>query len=64
MAVDLDPFARRPYADTCVACLDHVVDPLVSMTAGGRADCLYLCPCGNTWSCSWSVGAVEGWEAA
>jgi hypothetical protein len=56
-----DPWVRTSYADACTVCLEHVVHPDVVFREGGQADCLYQCPCGHTWRCGWSVGAVEGW---
>lgn len=59
-----DPFVRTSYADVCLTCLEHRVQPAVMVRENGQADCVYSCPCGATWTCRWAVGAVEGWGAA
>ena len=58
-----EEFPRRPYADRCENCMDHVVDPSSRTVDGDHARCVYHCPgCGNSWFTGALVGAVEGWD--
>lgn len=57
-------FHRRPYWDSCPYCVTCVHSPLVKTRLGGEMLCRYSCPCGHVWTTRWSIGAVEGREAA
>lgn len=60
------PTERIPYSDGCERCYRSWVPPLISTKTreGQVMVCHYLCHCGHTWFTSWSVGFVEGWDAA
>jgi hypothetical protein len=57
-----DPFARSTPVDVCLTCLEYRVQPSVVVREDGKAEFVYRCPCGATWTCRWPVGAVEGWN--